>query len=52
MILNNTIEEQYTKFRLNNYGSPTITIVKGKVEYVWDDKGKEYLDFSTGIATT
>lgn len=52
MILNNTIEEQYTKFRLNNYGSPTITIVKGKGEYVWDDKGKEYLDFSTGIATT
>ena len=52
MIFNNTIEEQYTKFRLNNYGSPTITIVKGKGEYVWDDKGKEYLDFSTGIATT
>lgn len=52
MNFKDTIEEQYSKYRLNNYGSPTITLVKGKGEHVWDDKGRKYLDFSTGIATT
>lgn len=52
MNFKHTIEEQYNKYRLNNYGSPTITLVKGKGEHVWDDKGRKYLDFSTGIATT
>ncbi len=52
MNFKDTIEEQYSKYRLNNYGSPTITLVKGKGEHVWDDNGRKYLDFSTGIATT
>jgi len=29
-----------------------ITIVKGKGSRLWDDQGKEYLDFMTGIAVT
>ena len=34
-----------------NYGSPKITLVKGKGSYVWDESGKRYLDFLGGIAT-
>jgi len=34
-----------------NYGTPLITIVKGKGLYVWDSDGKKYLDFLGGIAT-
>lgn len=44
-------EEQYSAYRLKNYGAPTITLVKGQNEKVWDDQGNEYLDFATGIAT-
>ena len=46
------IEEQYAKFRLKNYGPPTLTIARGEGDYVWDNTGKQYLDFCTGIATT
>ena len=28
------------------------TLVKGKGARVWDDQGKEYLDFSAGLAVT
>lgn len=33
------------------YGRFPITLVKGKGSYVWDDQGKKYLDFTSGIAT-
>ncbi|MGG5252184.1 acetylornithine transaminase [Neobacillus sp. SM06] len=33
------------------YGRFPVTLVKGKGSYVWDDKGKQYLDFTSGIAT-
>ena len=45
-------EEQYLAYRLKNYGAPSLTLVKGQNERVWDDQGNEYLDFATGIATT
>jgi acetylornithine/N-succinyldiaminopimelate aminotransferase len=44
-------EQQYSKYRLNNYSAPSITLVKGEGEFVWDENGKQYLDFTTGIAT-
>ena len=34
-----------------NYGTPGITLVRGKGLYVWDASGKKYLDFLGGIAT-
>ena len=34
-----------------NYGAPSISLVKGKGLYVWDESGKKYLDFLGGIAT-
>lgn len=35
---------------LGNYGEPPVTIVRGCGSYAWDDAGKRYLDFSSGIA--
>ena len=34
-----------------NYGTPSIEIVRGKGIEVWDTDGKKYLDFLGGIAT-
>lgn len=36
----------------NNYGAPSIALVKGKGLVVTDADGKEYLDFLGGIATS
>jgi acetylornithine aminotransferase len=36
----------------NNYGKPSITLVKGKGLLVTDANGKTYLDFLGGIATS
>lgn len=35
-----------------NYGRFPIRIVKGKGSHVWDETGKMYLDFMSGIAVT
>ncbi|TGA97826.1 aspartate aminotransferase family protein [Sporolactobacillus shoreae] len=35
---------------MSAYGRFPVTIVKGKGCYVWDDAGKKYLDFTSGIA--
>jgi len=35
----------------NNYGTPSISLVKGIGASVWDVEGNEYLDFLGGIAT-
>ena len=35
----------------NNYGVPSLTLVKGEGIEVWDEDGKKYLDFLGGIAT-
>ena len=36
----------------NNYGVPTLALVKGKGIVVTDADGKQYLDFLGGIATS
>ncbi|GEB35134.1 MULTISPECIES: aspartate aminotransferase family protein [Brevibacillus] len=37
---------------MNNYARWPISLVKGKGNQVWDDQGKAYLDFTSGIAVT
>lgn len=37
---------------MSNYGAPSITLVEGKGTEVWDNDGKRYLDFLTGLAVT
>ena len=43
-------KELYDQFALQNYASPPIAIVRGEGTRAWDDEGREYLDFSTGVA--
>lgn len=42
-------EELYDKFVLGNYAKAPLTLVQGQGTLVWDDAGKEYLDFTGGI---
>jgi acetylornithine aminotransferase/acetylornithine/N-succinyldiaminopimelate aminotransferase len=37
---------------IKNYGTPAFNAVKGEGVYLYDDAGKKYLDFSSGIAVT
>jgi acetylornithine/N-succinyldiaminopimelate aminotransferase len=36
---------------MTTYNRFPVTLVKGKGSYVWDEEGKRYLDFTSGIAT-
>jgi len=40
----------YDAHVLKNYARAPLTLVRGKGTRVWDDAGKEYLDFTSGIA--
>ena len=44
-------QERWHAAMQNNYGVPSITLVKGDGVEVWDEDGKRYLDFLGGIAT-
>ena len=44
--------ELYDAHVMKNYGRPAITLVRGRGTQVWDDAGKSYLDFSSGIAVS
>lgn len=37
---------------MNTYNRYDITLVKGEGAYLYDDKGKRYVDFASGIAVT
>ena len=52
MHLENNIETLYHRYWLNNYAAPNLTLIRGEGEKVWDDRGHQYLDFTSGIATT
>ena len=36
----------------DNYGTPPLALVRGRGARVWDESGRDYLDFLAGIATT
>jgi len=44
--------ELYDAHVLKNYARAPLTIVRGSGSKVWDDQGRAYLDFSSGIAVT
>ena len=48
---NKELISQWKKTTQNNYGVPTLALVKGKGLVVTDADGKTYLDFLGGIAT-
>jgi acetylornithine aminotransferase/acetylornithine/N-succinyldiaminopimelate aminotransferase len=42
----------YDAHVLRNYPRQAVTLVRGRGTKVWDDQGREYLDFSSGIAVS
>lgn len=42
----------YDAHVLKNYARAPITLVRGSGTRVWDDQGKEYLDFTSGLAVS
>ena len=45
------VSSQWTALMQANYGTPALSLVRGKGIEVWDSSGKKYLDFLGGIAT-
>lgn len=44
--------KRHQSFLIGNYAPPAIEIVRGQGTKLWDAEGKEYLDFTSGIAVT
>ena len=51
-IVRTSTAELYDAHVLKNYGRPAITLVRGRGTQVWDDAGRSYLDFTSGIAVS
>ncbi len=51
-ILRTHTADLYDAHVLQNYGRAPITLVRGRGAKVWDDEGKSYLDFTSGIAVS
>jgi len=49
-IVRTNTAELYDAYVMKNYGTPPLTLVRGKGVSVWDDMGREYLDFTSGVA--
>ncbi|HET6940340.1 MAG TPA: acetylornithine transaminase [Nocardioides sp.] len=45
-----TFQERYAESLMNTFGPPKLTLVRGEGAHVWDDQGREYVDFLGGIA--
>ena len=46
------MENNATSYLMPNYGVPKIQLVRGAGVRVFDDEGREYLDFTAGIAVS
>ena len=46
-----SVSQRWNSVMQQNYGTPSIEIVRGKGIEVWDTEGKKYIDFLGGIAT-
>jgi acetylornithine aminotransferase/acetylornithine/N-succinyldiaminopimelate aminotransferase len=49
-IVRTNTAELYDAYVMKNYAKAPITLVRGQGVRAWDDTGKEYLDFASGIA--
>ncbi len=46
-----TTTEKTNQYVLETYGRFPLTVARGEGTKVWDERGREYLDFCSGIAT-
>ena len=51
-IIRTSTAEIYDAYVVKNYARPALTLVRGSGCSVWDDQGREYLDFTSGIAVS
>ena len=51
-LVRSSAAELYDAHVLKNYARAAVTLVRGSGTKVWDDQGKAYLDFSSGIAVS
>ncbi|MFT3783646.1 MAG: aspartate aminotransferase family protein [Nibricoccus sp.] len=51
-ILRTSTADLYDAHVLKNYARAPLTLVRGRGTQVWDDQGKGYLDFTSGIAVS
>ncbi len=51
-IVRTNTAELYDAYVVKNYARPALTLVRGDGCSVWDDQGREYLDFTSGIAVS
>jgi hypothetical protein len=51
-IIRTSTAEIYDTYVVKNYARPALTLVRGRGCSVWDDQGREYLDFTSGIAVS
>ncbi len=51
-IVRTSTAELYDAHVLKNYARPALTLVRGRGAQVWDDAGRDYLDFTSGIAVS
>ncbi len=49
-VLRTSTADLYDAHILKNYARAPLTIVRGRGTVVWDDQGKHYLDFTSGVA--
>jgi acetylornithine/N-succinyldiaminopimelate aminotransferase len=49
-IVRTNTAELYDAYVMKNYARAPLTLVRGQGVSVWDDTGKEYLDFTSGVA--
>jgi len=49
-IVRTNTAELYDAYVMKNYGRAPLTLVRGQGVSVWDDTGREYLDFTSGVA--
>jgi Ornithine/acetylornithine aminotransferase len=45
-----TWQQRWTGAMMDNYGTPSIMLTRGKGSRVWDEDGNEYVDLIAGIA--
>lgn len=51
-VVRTSTADLYDAHVLKNYARAALTLVRGRGARVWDDQGKSYLDFTSGIAVS
>jgi acetylornithine aminotransferase/acetylornithine/N-succinyldiaminopimelate aminotransferase len=51
-VLRTSTADLYDAHVMKNYARAPLTLVRGRGARVWDDQGKQFLDFTSGIAVS